>query len=575
MTETTDEDVTQIPAIFEPLFTRPRRKNMLFGGRGSAKSHSVARFCVSRAQESTIRILCTRELQKSIAESVHQLLCDCIHNMGLDAEFIIQRDKIYHKYTKSEFIFAGVRQNTNEIKSMENISICWVEEAQAMSQQSLDVLIPTIRASGSILIFTFNPFKDSDPVYVMTMRALEENDPDTLVINANYDDNPFFPDELRREMEHDKKTDYDKYLWVWEGKCLGISKAQIFRGKYEVREFEAPFNAMFHYGADWGFSNDPTALTRSFIIGNDLYIDYEAWEVGCDIDRLPELFNQIPGTCVYPIYADNARPETISYMQSRRYNVIAAEKWSGSIEDGISYIRGFDHVYIHPRCKHTIEEFELYQYKVDRQTNEVLRVPLDRYNHCIDSLRYAHVVTMRAGSNGKVYDSFTMDNIYRESIVYDTVYVGTLILPGKTFILGATFVNGLLYIVNDYESRGEVNFKFIRELYPADKHLLWMPFDVGDNISPKMVEECEQYGIEPAVGCVLPADNEGSLLLNRLFEGKGLFINERATNAITALNERTFQANGELEKKTQAVTYITKVAQLLEYLIWRVVGRIG
>ena len=221
----------QIPEVFRPLFERPKRKNILYGGRGSAKSHTVARYVLTRAYEKPIRVLCTRELQKSIAESVHQLLSDCIEEMGLTDFFAVQRDRILGK-NGSEFIFAGVRQNTNEIKSMENITICWVEEAQAMTQQSLDVLIPTIRAPGSILIFTFNPFKDSDPIYVMSQNP----DDDTLVIKANHDDNPFFPEELRREMENCKKTDYDKYLWVWEGQCLGISKAQIFRDKYEVKD---------------------------------------------------------------------------------------------------------------------------------------------------------------------------------------------------------------------------------------------------------------------------------------------------------------------------------------------------
>ena len=568
-------DAIQVPAIFEPLFTRPRRKNILYGGRGSAKSHSVARYIVGRSCEKKIRILCTRELQKSINESVHQLISDCIHNMGLDSQFNIQRDKIYNLRTKSEFIFAGVRQNTNEIKSMEDISICWVEEAQAMSQQSLDVLIPTIRAPGSILIFTFNPFKDSDPVYVMTQQALATNDPDVLVIHANHDDNPFFPEELRKEMERDKKNDYDKYLWVWEGQCLGISAAQIFRGKYEVQEFETPSNAMFHYGADWGFSNDPTAVIRSFIVGNTLYIDYEAWEVGCELDRTPDLFNQVPGTSVYPVYADSARPETISFMNSRRFNVIAAEKWAGSVEDGIAYLKSFNKIIIHPRCKKTIEEFDLYQYKVDRQTNEVLREPLDRYNHLIDALRYSHTVSMRAQSNGKVYDEFTMANIIHDLPYFGDVYVATLVLPGRTYAVAYTLLAGKVVIVKDIELKGEVTFTRIKEQFNMRTvHLIWMPFAKMEDVAPNLVQECIDADIEPAVGCVLPTDNEGSVLANRLFSVKGLLVFESCTLVINALNERVYQAGGELENRTQAKAQTVLVADLFEYGLWRTVGRV-
>lgn len=563
----------EIPEVFEPLFTAPKRKNILYGGRGSAKSHTVARFCVLRSCEKKIRILCTRELQKSIAESVHQLISDCIHKMGLDAQFNVQRDKIYNRRTGSEFIFAGVRQNTNEIKSMEDITICWVEEAQAMSQQSLDVLVPTIRSPGSILIFTFNPFKDSDPVYQMMKTAVDTQDPDILVINANHDDNPFFPEELRLEMERDKKNDYDKYLWVWEGQCLGISAAQIFRGKYEVKEFETPSNAIFHYGADWGFSNDPTAIIRSFIIGNTLYIDYEAGEVGCDLDKTPDLFNQVPGAMLYPIYADCARPETISFMNSRKFNVIAAEKWSGSIEDGISYLKSFNKIVIHPRCKNTIEEFDLYQYKVDRQTNEVLREPLDRYNHWIDALRYSHTTSMRAQSNGKVYDEFSMDNIVHDVIVVGEVYIATFILPGRTYAVAVSIIKGKMTVVADYEIKGEVSFDKLKSLFWAKVHLIWLPFSTLEDVPPNLVQECIDADIEPAVGSVLPTENEATVLANRLFASKNLQIFESATMVINALTERVYQSGGNLENNQQAKTQTVQVSELFEYAIWRVAGR--
>ena len=559
----------QIPEVFEPLFTAPKRKNILYGGRGSAKSHTVARYCIIRSLERPMRILCTRELQKSIAESVHQLLSSCIETMGLSSLFNIQRDRIVG-VNGSEFIFAGVRQNTNEIKSMEAITICWVEEAQAMSQQSLDVLIPTIRAPGSILIFTFNPFKDSDPVYVMSQNP----DEDTLVINANYPDNPFFPEELRKEMEHCKKTDYDKYLWVWEGKCLGISKAQIFRDKYEVKEFDTPDNALFFYGGDWGFSNDPTTVIRSFIVGNTLYIDYEAWKVGCDIEDTPALYDEVPGTAIYPIYADNSRPETISYMQSRRYNVIGAEKWPGCIEDGISYLRSFSKIIIHPRCVHTIEEFGLYQYKVDHQTNEILREPLDKFNHCIDALRYSHTVSMRTKSNGKVYEDFTVDNLMSPIDYKGDVYLGTFVQPGNTLTIALTIIKGNIVLFNDLEFKGGINFSKIREHFAVGTKIYWFPLAKPEDVAPNLVKECIVNNIEPAVGCVMPSENEATKLVNKLFRSKSLYCFNTATFAVTALNSRTYLADGKLEKNSQ-ITKNVRICELIEYTVWRTVGRMG
>lgn len=559
----------KIPDVFKPLFVAPKRKNILYGGRGSAKSHTVARYVIARSMERRMRILCTRELQKSIAESVHQLLSTCIEQMGLSSLFNIQRDKIVG-VNGSEFIFAGVRQNTNEIKSMEDITICWVEEAQAMTQTSLDVLIPTIRAPGSILIFTFNPFKDSDPVYLMATNP----DEDTLVIKANYNDNPFFPLELKKEMELCRSNDYDKYLWVWEGQCLGISKAQIFRDKYEVAEFDTPDNAVFHYGCDWGFSNDPTALIRSFIVGNTLYIDYEAGRVGVDIEDLPALYDEVPGSSIYPVFADNARPETISFMQSRRYNVIAAEKWNGCIEDGISYLRSFNKIVIHPRCKQTIEEFGLYQYKVDKQTNEVLREPLDKFNHFIDALRYSHTLSMRTKNNGKVYDSFTVANITSTVPVAQNVYLGTFAQPGCLLTVAFTVVKGCIVLFNDLEFKGGIDFALIRAHFAANSTVYWFPLEKPEDVSPALVQNCIDNGIEPAVGCVFPAENEGIALVNKLFRNKTFYCVNSATFAVTALNSRTYMADGKLEKNAQ-ITKNVRLCELIEYTLWRVVGRLS
>jgi phage terminase large subunit len=184
-------------------------------------------------------------------------------------------------------------------------------------------------------------------------------------------------------------TDPDAYQHVWEGDVLRISDAVIFKGKFEVRPFETPANVRFYHGADWGFAKDPTALVRCFVVANTLYVDQEAYGVGIDLDDTPALFDKIDTARTWPIRADNARPETISFMRQRGYNISGAEKWHGSVEDGIAHLRSFDRIVIHERCKHTAEEFRLYSYKVDKQTSDVLPIVVDAHNHVIDSIRYS------------------------------------------------------------------------------------------------------------------------------------------------------------------------------------------
>ena len=562
-----DTDIElHVAKVYKPLWKNAKRRNYIYGGRGSGKSHDVAEYCLFRAYQSKIKVLCTRELQNSIADSVYSLLKNKITDMHLDFFFTVYKDRIVGN-NGSEFIFKGIHNNVSEIKSMENISIAWLEESQSLSRESIDVIVPTIRAPGSILIFTFNPYKDNDPIY-MEMRNATEDD---LVIKANYSDNPWFPEELRLEMERDKKNDYQKYLWVWEGECLGLSDAQIFRGKYVVENFETPKNADFHFGADWGFANDPTTLVRSFIVGNDLYIDMCAGKVGCDLEDTPSLFNEVQGSSIYPIYADSARPETISFMRSKHYNVIAAEKWNGSVEDGIQYLRSFSCIHIHERCKAVVEEFDLYQYKVDRQTGEVLRIPVDKFNHYIDAIRYSLTVPMRSANNGKVYDNFRVENICKDEKASGDVYLGTFALPGRILWVSACVISGEIKILDAF-SQSVIDFKAVKDKYP-DCNLIWMPYTTLKDIQQNYVDDCVDNDIEPAVPGILPAEGEGTKLVNDLFDRHSLSIMESAWTLISCLNERVFLADGKIERSSKEQEN-TRYCRLFEYLTWRIMGRL-
>ena len=556
----------KVANVYKPLWKNAKRRNYIYGGRGSGKSHDVAEYCLFRAYQSKIKVLCTRELQNSIADSVYSLLKNKIVDMKLDFFFTVYKDRIVGN-NGSEFIFKGIHNNVSEIKSMENISIAWLEESQSLSRESIDVIVPTIRAPGSILIFTFNPYKDNDPIYMEMKNATE----DDLVIKANYSDNPWFPEELRLEMERDKKNDYQKYLWVWEGECLGLSDAQIFRGKYVVENFETPKNADFHFGADWGFANDPTTLVRSFIVGNDLYIDMCAGKVGCDLEDTPSLFNEVQGSSIYPIYADSARPETISFMRSKHYNVIAAEKWNGSVEDGIQYLRSFSCIHIHERCKAIVEEFDLYQYKVDRQTGEILRVPVDKFNHYIDAIRYSLTVPMRSANNGKVYDNFRVENICKDEKASGDVYLGTFALPGRILWVSACVISGEIKILDAF-SQSVIDFKTVKDKYP-DCNLIWMPYTTLKDIQQNYVDDCVDNDIEPAVPGILPAEGEGTKLVNDLFDRHSLSIMESAWTLISCLNERVFLADGKIERSSKEQEN-TRFCRLFEYLTWRIMGRL-
>lgn len=375
----------EIPEKLLFLLTTKARYKVTYGGRGSSKSWSIGAGLIIKALEKKCRILCTRQLQTSIAQSVHKLLSDTISRLGLEDRFEITQSTIRCD-NGSEFYFKGIQNNINEIKSIEGINYCWVEEAQSVSQESWEILIPTIRAEDSEIWVSFNPDREEDATYQMFVAQKRD---DCISVLVNYEDNPFFPETLRKEMEYCKQVDYGKYEHIWLGKTVINTEAQVYHDKFEVKEFETPEGVTFYYGTDWGFANDPTTLIRCFIKDHCLYIDYEAGGVGVEFEEIPKLFSAVPYEKQWEIRADSARPETISYVARQGFNIKPCPKWQGSVEDGVEYIRSFRRIYIHPRCQHTYKEFQFYSYKTDRITGEILPIILDKDNHYLDALRYA------------------------------------------------------------------------------------------------------------------------------------------------------------------------------------------
>jgi phage terminase large subunit len=234
--------------------------------------------------------------------------------------------------------------------------------------------------------------------------------PNCRRVHVNWSDNPWFPPELELERQYalqlirEAKDDDERvqlqadYDHVWEGAYQTRSDAAVFRRRVIVEDFDdPPEKTRLHLGADWGFANDPTALIRFWITHHrdergqayqELWLSHEAFGYRAEIDETPDLFDKVPGSRHWPIKADAARPETISYMRRQGFNISGAEKWPGSVEDGIAHVKGFRRIHIHTRCKRMQEEARLYAYKIDRVTGEVLPILVDAHNHGWDAVRY-------------------------------------------------------------------------------------------------------------------------------------------------------------------------------------------
>jgi phage terminase large subunit len=374
---------------------KPARYKGAHGGRGSGKSQFFSELCIeSHVIDQNRSTVCVREIQKSLAQSVKRLLESKIRDLGVESYFEVQEYVIKSRRGTGLIIFQGMQNHTAEsIKSLEGYDCALIEEAQALSQRSLDMLRPTLRKPGSEIWASWNPSASTDPIDSLLRCA--EPPPDSTVVEVNWKDNPWFPQVLRDEMEYDRRRDPDKYAHVWMGQYLQNTSARVFKN-WRVDEFEAPPDALHRLGADWGFAVDPTVLIRCHVVGRTVFVDYEAYRVGCEILDTPELFMSVPQAERWPMVADSSRPETISHMQRHGFpKLLAAVKGPGSVDEGVEFLKSYD-IVVHPRCIHLIDELSLYSYKTDALTGAVLPVLKDSDNHCIDALRYALESVRRA-----------------------------------------------------------------------------------------------------------------------------------------------------------------------------------
>jgi phage terminase large subunit len=404
----------ETPRVFLPLMA-PARYKGAHGGRGSGKSHAFAEMLIERCLlRPDTRAVCIREVQKSLDQSAKRLIEDKIARYGVGAYFRVLNTHI-ETTGGGIILFQGMQNHTAEsIKSLEGYDVAWVEEAQSLSQRSLDLLRPTLRKPDSELWFSWNPRRATDPVDAFLRGA--DLPPGAVVVEATYAHNPWFPDVLREEMAWDRRRDPDKYAHIWLGAYEQASEARVFRN-WRIEDFDTPESATFYLGADWGYSVDPVVLVRCFIEGRTLSIDAEVYQVGCEIDATPALFDMLGcAACSpplrscggsgtghgsarrWPARGDSARPETIAYLRRHGYpRLSSAVKGARSVEEGVAFLQSYD-IRVHPRCRHTIDELSTYSYARDRLTGQVVPVLEDARNHVIDALRYAIEPVRRGGA---------------------------------------------------------------------------------------------------------------------------------------------------------------------------------
>lgn len=390
----------QFPDKLGILF-QPSRYKVLRGGRGSSKSWSVARRLLLKGVESPLRVLCAREIQKSIKDSVHRLLEDQIDELGLRHLYDVQKTVIYGP-NGTEFNFAGLRFNIADLKSFEGADICWIEEAQTVSKESWKVLIPTIRKPGSEIWLTFNPDLETDETF---KRFVKNPPPDCLSVEINWRDNPWFPDVLRVEMETLKERDFDEYLHVWEGKCRQALEGAIYAEELRAataanRIGKVPFDPtkpVFCYW-DLGFA-DFTSIWFAQWVGMELrVIDFYQNQLK-KLAHYAKVLRDKPytyGTLYLPhdakaqrLGADNT---ILQQLEDLGFEVEIVPDIG--LKDGINAGRTlFSHAWIdEDNCADGLNALRRYRYEFDQETGQYSAKPKhDDASHAADAWRYMGV----------------------------------------------------------------------------------------------------------------------------------------------------------------------------------------
>jgi phage terminase large subunit len=375
-----NQKIIQIPIEFKRLFDRDWREAAVYGGRFSLKSHTVARLLLIRARLEKTRVACFREFQNSISDSSHQLLADLINQYEL-TDFKITDNSIVNEITGSDFLFKGLHRNEQSIKSIEGIDIAWCEEAQSLSQSSIEILTPTVRKTRSQIIYTYNRLFEEDPVH---KRLVIEGRPNTLVIYVNYDvalKYGYMPESVRLEMEDDKVRRPALYKHKWLGEPNSL-ESKIYKEWVMVESI--PHEArLVRYGLDFGYSNDPTAIVAIYYYNGGYILDEIVYQKKLSNKSIADILTVQPKATVM---ADSAEPKSIDEIKSFGVVILPARKGAGSVNQGIQFVQE-QKISVTKRSNNLWQEYQNYVWLTDKN-GKTLNESVGFNDHLMSAIRY-------------------------------------------------------------------------------------------------------------------------------------------------------------------------------------------
>lgn len=370
----------EIPIEYKRLFDKDWREAAIYGGRYSLKSHTVARYLLIRARQEKTRVACFREFQNSIADSSHHLLSFLIKQYELN-EFKVTDNSIINTINGSDFIFRGLHNNEQSVKSVEGIDIAWVEEAQTVSNESIEILTPTVRKPNSQIIYTYNRLLEDDPVH---KRLVLEGRPNTLVINVNYDiaiKYGMMPDVIKNEIEDDKKNRPYLYKQKWLGEP-NSSERKIYKD-WAIIEAIPHEARLERRGLDFGYSNDPTAIVDIYKYNDGFILNEVCYQKGLSNKQIADLLKNL--TPVLTI-ADSAEPKSIDEINGYGINIIGCTKGKDSVRQGIQYVQD-QRISVTKRSINIIKEYRNFLWRTDKD-GKILNEPEHQFKHSMDAISY-------------------------------------------------------------------------------------------------------------------------------------------------------------------------------------------
>jgi phage terminase large subunit len=387
----------EIPEKIGDALFQPKRYKVLYGGRGGAKSWSIARVLLVMGYQKKLRILCAREIQKSIKDSVHQLLSDQIEELGLGGFYDVLATEI-RGANGTQIAFTGLRHNTKEIKSHEGADVCWVEEADKCSPSSWKILTPTIRKENSEIWISYNPDLEDDETH---QRFVINPPKESVVTKVNWSDNPWFPSVLKMEMEELKERNYDEYLHVWEGHCREVLEGSIYAdelrmAKVEERITSVPVDQSKPVDVFWDLGwADCTSMWFVQTVGKEIRV------INFYQNQLKKLQHYVgllqnKGYCYNKQYlphdAYNGQLSGKNVDKSLRDLGFKTERVAKlDVQQGIQCARTvFSSCWFDAsRCADGLSALRKYRYEVDPDTHKFSKTPLhDENSHAADAWRY-------------------------------------------------------------------------------------------------------------------------------------------------------------------------------------------